>query len=1578
VRYWLFAAAAIAFLAALACASAQNDPGPGGGTVVGDWIVEDARTYTGVTITLRGNLTVQSSGNLTLSNVMLVMDPASDGQYSIEVRNGGSFRATSGTTVTSTGHSYGFVVQKGGLGGIFSSTVENVGYSFDSWDHAGLAVHSNPFTLRGAVVRDSLAALCTDARPTISSLEVSGSRYGAVLINTSLNLSGLVSHDNWIGVYIQGGSPTIHNSDIENNTHSGIEVVSSSAAVVNSRIRWSRIGIYSLWHTGSIRGVTVSNCSIAIEAMSSNISVSGSTLSLTKDYYSSVDGSWRYGIMLVFSTATLQGNTITGPYDNAPLSEGIELRHSTATITNSTLHNFIRAGIYVSSDSDAVIAWNTVHSCYYRTIYVVSSRAVVHNNTLRDAYSGGILLVRSSGAVMDNTITNNGKYGISAMGLTEAGIIRGNTIVNTSIGIKLVRTSGVVERNNISRNLEGIHSENSRLSVENNTFDLNVYGLRCDQDSYLFFNNNTVKSGNYTIYLSDSVLYAYGNSILQSQMYSILITNDSYGYMEANLIAGNYWKGVYVVRSEAHFVENTFTSSGVGLYEEDALVYTVNNTFTFNTVGLYAMRGEVHMQDDSIANHSSQGVFVLEGYIECTGVEIETSAMGIYAEGARVVLRGTTIAKGETSLRTMRSTVQVYGSTLESPSKEGAYLVDSDATFVDSTVEPVKYGIVALQHTVLELHSTLITGGETGLDITSTSATLHDTTITLSNTTGISMDGGELHIYSSIFDSVRKGVDAAGGTLSVYSTYFTNCTEMGIYSSGTAVLIEESSFVDNQGGYYDLGNSAVTLRNSVFIRNDPIGVYMTSKSLDNNTWEITDNAVVKDSFILFRGTIHVRGGGYLTLDRAYMELYSTTFYASRLLVHANGELYTTGSTISSWDKRYGYIFDLEEDSVAVFRNTTVLYCGYNIDAGGVRIYSSDVDVMDSTFSNTTVGMVIRGASLEMHSVLLINLTTGASLQESTLTLVNSTLFNAPVPFELQDSDVTLVNTQCEPQRSTFKDFSSSVTVVWYMHVSVVWGDGTPVGNATVSVQEMDGKLYVKKTDSLGYAWYLAVRTEVHRGAGVWDSYNPLVITASHGSATAEKLYYLEESTTVSVVLEDAVPPQVNITSPDDQAVFTSPDITVTGTLDSLEDVAELYLTLDGTVFSITPALNWSITVHASEGNHTITVTAKDYVGNTGTDSVQVRLYLTAAGIVIYSPSEGDVVNTTSVSITGWTIPGSRLTCSRAPVHVDSYGNFSYTVNLTEGLNTLLFESTFGDLTSRRTLHITLDTTPPEIYLDFPTLTSEMCAEITIVTESESTVAVNGTDVALYGSRGVCTVALNHEGENTFTVAVRDPAGNVNSTSITIVRDTLPPKLVVDYPTGDLKLKKSTVLVMGSTEPGARVYVNGELAEVSHNGSFEYRLPLRVGENQVTINATDAAGNTVYANFTLKRYVVYESVLPWAALGAVAAAVGADAAMYAIFRRRSRKAAEEKEEPVYPEAPPAPQEAVEEEPVLEESEELEIEELPFEEEVLPEAAEPQPAAEEPAPEAVEEEAAEAEPEEEEDDFKKVMDDILRRL
>ncbi len=118
--------------------------------------------------------------------------------------------------------------------------------------------------------------------------------------------------------------------------------------------------------------------------------------------------------------------------------------------------------------------------------------------------------------------------------------------------------------------------------------------------------------------------------------------------------------------------------------------------------------------------------------------------------------------------------------------------------------------------------------------------------------------------------------------------------------------------------------------------------------------------------------------------------------------------------------------------------------------------------------------------------------------------------------------------------------------------------------------------------------------------------------------------------------------------------------------------------------------------------------------------------------------------------------------------------------------------------------------------------------------------VGGTPVTVRADGSFDVTVSLVEGTNAIAIRATDPAGNVGTSSITIVRDSTPPALTLDaLPT---ETSSPTVVVKGTVESGISfVTVNGQPVSAS-GGTYEQEVALSFGSNVIFVEATDGAGN----------------------------------------------------------------------------------------------------------------------------------------
>lgn len=80
--------------------------------------------------------------------------------------------------------------------------------------------------------------------------------------------------------------------------------------------------------------------------------------------------------------------------------------------------------------------------------------------------------------------------------------------------------------------------------------------------------------------------------------------------------------------------------------------------------------------------------------------------------------------------------------------------------------------------------------------------------------------------------------------------------------------------------------------------------------------------------------------------------------------------------------------------------------------------------------------------------------------------------------------------------------------------------------------------------------------------------------------------------------------------------------------------------------------------------------------------------------------------------------------------------------------------------------------------------------------------------------------------------------------LSVIQDRKPPVLRLQPP--PKVVRRDTITLRGTTEPGAKVYVEGQQVTVGGDGVFKHRLRIKRGASLIVVEAVDPAGNVAYA------------------------------------------------------------------------------------------------------------------------------------
>lgn len=269
------------------------------------------------------------------------------------------------------------------------------------------------------------------------------------------------------------------------------------------------------------------------------------------------------------------------------------------------------------------------------------------------------------------------------------------------------------------------------------------------------------------------------------------------------------------------------------------------------------------------------------------------------------------------------------------------------------------------------------------------------------------------------------------------------------------------------------------------------------------------------------------------------------------------------------------------------------------------------------------------------------------------------------------------------------------------------------------------------------------------------------------------------TTAVAKVSLDKTPPVVTITSPVNGAYIDGKTAHVEGTVaDALSGVTSVSCngvdaTVSGSVFNCEIPLQ--------NGTNTLIAQVTDAAGNSSSSGVNVTM--SNAEIKILEPANFSFFNINTVTVSGTVAAGSTgVTVNGIPATL-SAGNWSASIPLQEGNNTLTAVAVkTGGAVNTASIQVTLDTTPPRVTVAAPidgfkttedhiTVTG-IVNDIVVGTVNSGQAQVTVNNIAAQVANRTYTAAdiPLQTGLNTIQVIGRDQVGNSATATIKVTRE----------------------------------------------------------------------------------------------------------------------------------------------------------------------------------------------------------------
>ncbi|UCG70772.1 MAG: right-handed parallel beta-helix repeat-containing protein [Thermoplasmata archaeon] len=426
----------------------------------GDWIITNETNISNKTIILNGNLSLLDGGTLKMNNVTLIFNSTFDGEFQINVSNGGRLNI---------------------IDSILSTHNISNGYKFKVF---------GDMIIKGS----EICYMWGDIHSGVGGIELYSSN---VTIENSTISNGSV-----VGIYIYSSSPSILNNLITSNGVLSYEFLNYGYGIKsmwpsNPIIKYNEIS--SNYHTGielrygsnaTIESNNISNnirFGISVEDSSPNVSFN--TISSNKYGIFCYENHWDYPFDIFKYSLMISNNTI---YNN---TSGIYSDNTNNVITDNLIINNSYSGIFLHWSNSKIIN-NTIIEGRYGIICELHSNLVIKNSTILNSEEETISIWTTSFVTLINTTFND----------TNLNIPNGSVLkVQNYLGVKILSKDGIPISNIIIEIKDNdfpiytFNADNSRKVVwflvtdriyhGNSVITQNITSIYLEHDTYAFSEN---------------------------------------------------------------------------------------------------------------------------------------------------------------------------------------------------------------------------------------------------------------------------------------------------------------------------------------------------------------------------------------------------------------------------------------------------------------------------------------------------------------------------------------------------------------------------------------------------------------------------------------------------------------------------------------------------------------------------------------------------------------------------------------------------------------------------------------------------------------------------------------------------------------------------------------------------------------------------------------------------------------------------------------------------------------------------------------------------------------------------------
>jgi parallel beta-helix repeat protein len=950
---------------------------------------------------------------------------------------------------------------------------------------------------------------------------------------------------------------------------------------------------------------------------------------------------------------------------------------------------------------------------------LVSSGGRVQNNTFDSNMANGINLRGSNTDISNNTFTSNGGAGVYCFLNKSVPDVHNNTFRGNAIGISLV--SGALGRywgNNIFSNDQvGINLLDSDGEIFCNTISGQTHGIACNYGSCPYIHDNNI-TGN-----------------LEG---GVLCHVNSNATIRRNTIHNNTKVGISVLGSWPKISDNTISGSMDGITIDASLgnlrVSLSGDRILGNGWGLRASESRIDLDGCNFTGNWHTGASLTNCSSILSQSSFHMNAEGVLARGGDIVAEGCVFTQNNGSGITTDSTRAVIDGCSFDENTDGVLDIGNstidvrDGSYVENLVYALYCGPGSImdwrvEKAVLAQNSWVWLAGNLTVSYGAILKLVNMTVFLALSSPGehfIEVQNGarlEISQNSSICAGEPKNKFGfrvmPGGNLTFTDSKLQDCGDRWGNAGETAGLL--------------LMSSDVTLRN-VFFHNCTYGIVANriKASFSRLSFTACSRAIASlASYIwLLNSSIYYSGANDLELSQgSTMILVNTTFARDRTSLAGPGntlEVFWFLSVNVAWQNK------------VLVPHASVTLKGQD----GLSVLAGYTDDRGWLMWTTVLEYRQNGTDMETKnpyniSVRLSNVTTyvGMPIEKSWTLYITLKDMIAPYIDVQTPRPGDILNFTPVLMSGRVHDFETGLEKVEVSSDGRFWQPAAlseDLWSFLAQLPDGNHTMQVRVTDSVGNRALATVNFTLKTRISVLEVQNP-----------TEGLLTRNPSLIVSGITESGARIQINGRNTD----------VVNG--------------------------RYVATVFLSEGNNTVLVTATDAAGNIATIVRSVVLDTSAPYMELLTPGNGSYVGAGDAIFSGRTEPGAKVLVDGLEL-VNSDGRFRQSVPLPQEVN-IVNVTVLDAAGNANTTFVTVivDTVAPGLKIAFPRMGMHTgMANITVngTTEAFSTVTAGEfSAVADQYGRFEMNVSLLY-GNNTLLLKSTDRAGNTNTTTWYVVRD----------------------------------------------------------------------------------------------------------------------------------------------------------------------------------------------------------------